>query len=94
VHPDALRLGGVPRCSRAFPPVPSTGAGRFSPEVVQVSTVADLGGHMPEELVAGAYDFAEQLLTSRRKFAENVIEATKPLLGAKEGPAAKEGDTG
>ena len=48
----------------------------------------------PEEVVASAYDLAEQLLTSQRKFAENVIEATKPLLGAKEGPAAKEGDTG
>ncbi len=47
----------------------------------------------PEEFVASAYDFADQLLTSQRKFAENVIEATKPLLGAKEGPAAKESDT-
>ncbi len=37
--------------------------------------------------MASAYDFAEQLLTSQRKFAENVIEATKPLLGAKEGPS-------
>jgi hypothetical protein len=44
--------------------------------------------------VASAYNLAEQLLTSQRKFAENVIEATKPLLGAEEGPAAKEGDTG
>ena len=48
----------------------------------------------PEEVVASAYDFAEQLLTSQRKFAEDVIEATRPLLGAKEGPAAKEDDTG
>jgi len=47
----------------------------------------------PEELVANAYDFAEQLLTSHRKFAENVLEATKPLLSAKEGPAAEKGDT-
>ena len=46
----------------------------------------------PEELVVNAYDFAEQLLTSQRKFAENVIEATKPLLGGEEGPAAKKGD--
>ncbi len=45
----------------------------------------------PEELVASAYDFAGQLLASQRKFAENVIEATKPLLSAREGPAAKEG---
>ena len=47
----------------------------------------------PEELVANAYNFAEQLLTSQRKFAENVLEATKPLLGAKEGAAAKKGAT-
>jgi len=46
-----------------------------------------------EEFVAGAYAFAGQLLTSQRKFAENVLEATKPLLGAKEGPAAAKGDT-
>ena len=47
----------------------------------------------PEEFVANAYDFAEQLLTSQRKFAENVLEATKPLLSAKEGPEARKGDT-
>jgi hypothetical protein len=41
--------------------------------------------------VASAYDFAGHLLASQRKFAENVIEATKPLLGAKEGPAHGEG---
>jgi hypothetical protein len=46
----------------------------------------------PEELVANAYDFAEQLLVSQRKFAESVLEATKPLLGAKEGAAAKKSD--
>jgi len=46
----------------------------------------------PEDVVANAYNFAEQLLTSQRKFAENVLEATKPL-GAKEGPAAKKGAT-
>jgi hypothetical protein len=33
------------------------------------------------------------VLTSQRKFAENVLEATRPLLGAKEGPAAEKGDT-
>jgi hypothetical protein len=50
---------------------------------------------VPEKLVVNAYDFAEQLLTSQRKFAgesQNVIEATKPLLGGEEGPAAKKGD--
>ena len=45
----------------------------------------------PEEFVANAYDFAEQLLTSQRKFAENVLEETKPPLSAKEGPGGQEG---
>jgi hypothetical protein len=34
----------------------------------------------PEEVVASAYDFAEQLLASRRKFAEDVLRATAPLV--------------
>ena len=33
----------------------------------------------PEEVVASAYDFAEQLLASQRKFAEEVIKATTSL---------------
>ena len=35
----------------------------------------------PQDLVAGAYDFAEQLLASQRKFAEDVMAATAPMLG-------------
>jgi hypothetical protein len=38
----------------------------------------------PEEIVANAYDFAEQLLTTQRQFAEDVFRATAP-------PAAKAG---
>ena len=34
----------------------------------------------PEDLVAGTYDFAEQLLASQRKFTEDVVRVTKPLL--------------
>ena len=34
----------------------------------------------PSELVAGAYDFAEQLLAAQRKFAEDVLAATAPLF--------------
>ena len=33
----------------------------------------------PEEVVASAYDFAEQLLASQRKFAEDVLKATSTL---------------
>ena len=43
-------------------------------------------GKMPEpaDLLASAYDFAEQLLASQRKFAEDVLQATAPLLPSKE----------
>src|SRR5580704_7596269 len=34
----------------------------------------------PEELVRNAYDFAEELLASQRKFAEDVLKATAPLM--------------
>ena len=33
----------------------------------------------PEEVVASAYDFAEQLLASQRRFAEEVLRATGSL---------------
>ena len=46
----------------------------------------------PQDLVAGAYDFAEQLLASQRKFAEDVVKATAPVLGGKDdAPARKNG---
>ena len=34
----------------------------------------------PEDLVANAYDFAEQLRASQRKFAEDMLKATAPLM--------------
>jgi cell division septum initiation protein DivIVA len=34
----------------------------------------------PEDLVTGAYDFAEQLLASQRKFAEDIVKATAQLM--------------
>ena len=46
----------------------------------------------PGEFVASAYDFAEQLLTSQRKFAEGMVEATKPPVGDTEGAAADKAD--
>ena len=45
----------------------------------------------PEELVANVYNFTEQLIESQRKFAEGMLEATKPLRSAEEGPAAEKG---
>ena len=47
----------------------------------------------PEQFVASGYDFAEELLSSQRKFAERLYEAIKPLLGARNGAAAKKGAT-
>ncbi len=46
----------------------------------------------PGEFVASAYDFAEQMLTSQRKFAEGMVEATKPPAGDTEGAAADKDD--
>ena len=34
----------------------------------------------PEEVVASAYDFAEQLLAGQRRFAEEVLKATGSLM--------------
>jgi hypothetical protein len=48
----------------------------------------------PQELIASAYDFAEQLLASQRKFAEDVLKATAPMLsGTGDAPARKNGST-
>jgi len=37
----------------------------------------------PQEVVADSYDFAEKLLTSQRKFADEVVKATAALLPGK-----------
>jgi len=34
----------------------------------------------PQDVVASGYDFAQQLLTSQRKFADEVVKAAAPLL--------------
>lgn len=55
---------------------------------------APLADKMPKpgDLVANAYDFAEQLLAAQRKFAEDVLQAIAPVLAAKQesDPANKE----
>jgi hypothetical protein len=38
----------------------------------------------PEEVVASAYDFAEKLLASQRKFAEEVVKATASIMPSTE----------
>ena len=42
----------------------------------------------PEELVASAYDFAGQMLVTQRTFAENVLQAAKPLPAGRNGTTA------
>jgi G3E family GTPase len=37
----------------------------------------------PHDVVVGSYDFAEKLLTSQRKFADEVVKATAPLMPGK-----------
>jgi hypothetical protein len=37
----------------------------------------------PHDVVAGGYDFAEKLLSSQRKFADEVVKATAPLMPGK-----------
>jgi hypothetical protein len=34
----------------------------------------------PQDVVANGYDFAQKLLSSQRKFADEVVKATAPLL--------------
>jgi len=34
----------------------------------------------PQDIVASGYDFAQKLLTSQRKFADEVVKAAAPLL--------------
>jgi hypothetical protein len=47
----------------------------------------------PSEVVADAYDFAEQLLSAQRKFAEDVLQATAPAFTPKEGSKTGKGGT-
>jgi hypothetical protein len=43
----------------------------------------------PQDVVASGYDFAEQLLTSQRKFADEVVKAAAPLLPGTNGSTTK-----
>ena len=44
----------------------------------------------PQEVVASVYDFAEQLLATQRKFAEEVVKATASLTPGAEGSKSDE----
>jgi hypothetical protein len=47
----------------------------------------------PGEFVTGAYDFAEQLLATQRKFAEDVLAVTAPLYTSEPAATAKKAGT-
>ena len=47
----------------------------------------------PGDVVAGTYDFFEQLLASQRKFAEDVLAVTAPLYTSEHPPTAKKTTT-
>jgi hypothetical protein len=40
----------------------------------------------PQELVDGAFEFAQKLLDAQREFAKNVLEAAAPVIEGKSGP--------
>jgi hypothetical protein len=43
----------------------------------------------PGDIVAGTYDFIEQLLATQRKFAEDVLAVTAPLYTSEHATTAK-----
>jgi len=43
----------------------------------------------PGDIVAGTYDFIEQLLAAQRKFAEDVLAVTAPLYTSEHATTAK-----
>jgi len=71
---ETVRTAG-PRLSTVYAPF----AGRL-PRVPSV--YAPLASQLPraEAAVASAYDLAERMLASQRKFAEDVVKATRPLM--------------
>jgi len=43
----------------------------------------------PHDVVASTYNFAEQMLTNQKKFADEVLEVTSPLLPGEDSKSAK-----
>jgi len=65
----------APRLSTVYAP--------FAERLPRVPSVyAPLASQLPraEAAVASAYDLAERMLASQRKFAEDVVKATRPLM--------------
>jgi len=64
----------------------------ITPKVPSVSLPFADRPPKPEDVVASGYDFAEQLLTSQRKFADEVVKAAAPLMPGKSEAAPKAAD--
>jgi hypothetical protein len=60
-------------------------AGYFTPQVSYARL--PLPGRLPKahDIVAGSFDFAEQLLASQRRFADDVLKVSSPLLPGGDG---------
>jgi len=66
--------------------------GSFTPDLPDVSLPFTAKLPRPEEFLATGYEFAEQMLASQRKFAEDLVKATASLWPALEAaPEASEG---
>ena len=68
---------------RTATPRPSSVYAPFADRLPKVpSLYAPLASQLPkaEAAVASAYDLAERMLASQRKFAEDVVKATRPLM--------------
>jgi hypothetical protein len=60
----------------------------ITPELPQLNMPFTDKMPKPQELIASAYDFAEQLLASQRTFAEDVLKAIAPLTADKNDASA------
>src|SRR5271163_4060906 len=65
----------------------------FTPEMPELNMPLADKLPRPQDLISSTYDFAEQLLASQRKFAEDVLKATSPLTARAGAPAKKNGST-
>jgi hypothetical protein len=62
----------------------------FTPKVPSVQLPFADRLPKPEDVLANTYDFAAQVLASQRKFAEEIVKTTSPLLPSeKKAHAAK-----
>jgi hypothetical protein len=79
----------VRELTQKLPPVHAPFADRF-PSLPSIGLPSNRLPR-PEEVVASGFDRAEKLLASQRKFAEEVLNATKPLIPGYGQPTPEDG---